>query len=63
MPTLDEMVEVGILYERIKFLKENVARRVPNQTPSSWAYARLASVITGGGARKVDKKIWDKFKL
>ena len=34
----------------------------PNQTPQSWALSRLASVITGGGARKVDKKIWDKFK-
>ena len=30
----------------------------PNQSSSSWAYARLASVITGGKARKVDKKIW-----
>ena len=29
----------------------------PNQTPSSWAFARLASVIVGGPARKVDKKI------
>ena len=35
----------------------------PNQTPSSWAYARLASVITGGGARKVDKNIWDKYRI
>ena len=35
----------------------------PNQTPSSWAYARLASVITGGGARKVDKTIWEKYKV
>jgi hypothetical protein len=34
----------------------------PNQTPSSWAYARLASVIMNGPARKVDKKIWDKYK-
>ena len=34
----------------------------PNQTPSSWAYGRLASVIMGGKARKVDKKIWDEFK-
>tara|TARA_R100000654_G_scaffold6337_3_gene16684 strand:+ start:892 stop:1302 length:411 start_codon:yes stop_codon:yes gene_type:complete len=35
----------------------------PNQTPSSWKYARLASVITGGPARKVDIKIWDKYKI
>ena len=35
----------------------------PNQTPSSWKYARLASVITGGGARKVDKAIWDKYSV
>jgi len=34
----------------------------PNQTPSSWAFARLASVITGGPARKVDIKIWEKYK-
>lgn len=35
----------------------------PNQTPFSWGYGRLASVILGGGARKIDKKIWDKYKL
>lgn len=34
----------------------------PNQTPSSWAYARLASVIMNGPARKTDKNIWDKYK-
>ena len=34
----------------------------PNQTSDSWALARLASVIMNGGARKVDQKIWDKFK-
>lgn len=34
----------------------------PNQTPSSWAYARLASVIMGGKARQVDKDIWEKYK-
>ena len=35
----------------------------PNQTPSSWWKARLYSVIMGGAARKVDKKIWDKYKI
>ena len=34
----------------------------PNQTPSSWSNARLASVIMGGNARKVDKDIWNKYK-
>jgi len=34
----------------------------PNQTPSSWSLARLASVILGGPARKVDKSIWEKYK-
>tara|TARA_R100001086_G_scaffold134144_1_gene69754 strand:- start:80 stop:481 length:402 start_codon:yes stop_codon:yes gene_type:complete len=34
----------------------------PNQTAESWALSRLASVIMNGGARKVDKKIWDKYK-
>ena len=35
----------------------------PNQTPESWAYARLASVIMNGAARKVDMKIFNKYKL
>ncbi len=34
----------------------------PNQTPSSWAYARLASVIMNGKARDVDRDIWNKYK-
>ena len=34
----------------------------PNQSSNSWAYARLASVITGGKARKVDNKIWLEHK-
>lgn len=29
----------------------------PNQTPDSWAFARLASVLTGGRALKVDKDL------
>jgi hypothetical protein len=33
----------------------------PNQTPESWARARLASVIVNGPARKIDKDIWEKF--
>jgi hypothetical protein len=35
----------------------------PNQTAESWARARLASVITGGAARKIDIKIWNKYKI
>ncbi len=35
----------------------------PNQTPSSWAYARLASVLVGGPARKIDKNIYDKYRI
>ncbi len=34
----------------------------PNQTAQSWALARLASVILGGKARKIDKDIWEKYK-
>ena len=34
----------------------------PNQTATSWALARLASVIMNGPARKVDIKIWNKYK-
>ena len=35
----------------------------PNQNPFSWAYARLASVIMNGNARKIDKEIWEKYKV
>lgn len=35
----------------------------PNQTPFSWANARLASVIMGGAARKTDLVIWNKYKV
>ena len=35
----------------------------PNQTPQSWALARLASVIMGGKARQVDKEVWEKYKI
>jgi len=34
----------------------------PNTTPQQWAYARLASVLMGGPARKIDQKIYDKYK-
>ena len=34
----------------------------PNTTPESWSRARLAYVIMNGSARKVDQKIWDKYK-
>lgn len=34
----------------------------PNQTADSWAYARLASVLMNGPARKVDKDIYQKYK-
>mgnify|MGYP003121870073 CR=1 FL=1 len=34
----------------------------PNQNMFSWSNARLASVIVGGPARRVDKAIWDKYK-
>ena len=34
-----------------------------NQTPFSWGYARLGSVIMGGNARKIDKDIWLKYKV
>ncbi len=35
----------------------------PNQTPQSWAYARLASVLMDGDARKIDKDIYNKYKV
>ena len=34
----------------------------PNVTAEQWARGRLASVILGKGARKVDQEIWDKYK-
>tara|TARA_R110000765_G_scaffold127377_1_gene225418 strand:+ start:112 stop:492 length:381 start_codon:yes stop_codon:yes gene_type:complete len=35
----------------------------PNQTPFSWSRARLASVILKGPAYKVDKDIFEKYKI
>ena len=38
----------------------------PEVSKEAWAYARLAAVIMNsgsGGARRADKKIWDKYKL
>lgn len=35
----------------------------PNQTPDSWANARLASVLTGGKALKVDKDLVGESSL
>lgn len=35
----------------------------PTQTSYSWAYARLASVIMGGKAKKVDQHILDEEKI
>lgn len=35
----------------------------PNTTPEQWAYARLASVLTGGKARNIDKKEYNKYKV
>ena len=34
----------------------------PNVSAEQWARSRLASVILGRGARKVDKDIWNKYK-
>ena len=35
----------------------------PNQTPQSWAYARVYSYILGGSARKTDAAITKKYKV
>lgn len=35
----------------------------PNQTPMSWGKARLCSVLMNGKARKIDKDIYDKYKV
>lgn len=35
----------------------------PNQTAFSWASARVFSVLFGGKARDIDKKIVDKYNL
>lgn len=35
----------------------------PNQTPTSWAKARVYSVLFGGKARGVDKGIVKKYKI
>ena len=35
----------------------------PNQTPESWAYARIYSYIMGGKTRKVDNEITLKYNV
>ncbi len=35
----------------------------PNQTPQSWAYARVYSYILDGNARKIDADITKKYKV
>ena len=35
----------------------------PNTNKFAWAYSRLASVILGGPARKVDGYLWDLYKV
>jgi len=35
----------------------------PNQSPYSWGLSRVSSVLQGGPARKIDKKIVDKYKI
>lgn len=35
----------------------------PNQTPQSWAMARLFSVLFGGKSRDIDKAIVDKYSI
>lgn len=35
----------------------------PKQTPYSWGKARLCSVLMDGPSRKIDKKIYDKYKV
>jgi len=34
----------------------------PNTTARQWALARVASVIMGGPARKVDRDIWERYR-
>jgi len=35
----------------------------PNVSKEAWGYARLASVIMNGNARRVDLNIWNKYKV
>lgn len=35
----------------------------PNQSPQSWAYARMYSYILGGAARKTDSEITKKYNV
>ncbi|MEC7617743.1 MAG: DUF5824 family protein, partial [Bacteroidota bacterium] len=34
----------------------------PGTTPQQWAFARINSFLTGGGARKADADLWSKAK-
>tara|TARA_R100000935_G_scaffold33704_1_gene54148 strand:- start:575 stop:949 length:375 start_codon:yes stop_codon:yes gene_type:complete len=35
----------------------------PNVSVFQWKYARLASVLLNGAARRVDKNEWEKYKI
>jgi len=35
----------------------------PNTSAYAWGLSRLASVILGGNARKIDKDIWEKYRI
>ena len=35
----------------------------PGTTPQQWAFARVNSFLTGGGARKADADLWSKAKV
>ena len=35
----------------------------PNQTPASWAYARIYSYVMGGNTRKIDNEITEKYNV
>ena len=65
----DSFIEKNIISKVGKdlILKKGVATYYnsgsrPFVSAGQWSRARLASVIMGGKAREVDKKIWEKYK-
>lgn len=68
------ITDLGFIYKNIitktgvdKILDKGMAAYYssgsrPNVSKEQWAFARLASVIMNGPARKVNQSIWDKYK-
>ena len=54
-----------MVYSNKYITEECIAWRTghrPGTTPQQWAFARVNSFLTGGGARKADADLWSQAK-